>query len=87
MYVCPECGSSSKELGFCASDGAALEDASRDPLLGRSVGSYRIEDAGIWLFESVTGADPTSIMGLPLLMVCALLRAAGLHPAVNAPGA
>ena len=42
MYVCPECGSSSREPGFCASDGAALEDASRDPLLGRSVGSYRI---------------------------------------------
>src|SRR5688572_19929646 len=42
MYVCPECGSPSREPGFCASDGAALEDASRDPLLGRSVGSYRI---------------------------------------------
>jgi septum formation protein len=38
------------------------------------VGSYRIEDAGIWLFERVAGADPTSIMGLPLLKVCALLR-------------
>jgi septum formation protein len=43
------------------------------------VGSYRIEDAGIWLFDAVSGADPTSIMGLPLLRVCALLRAAGLH--------
>jgi len=43
------------------------------------VGSYRIEDAGIWLFDAVAGADPTSIMGLPLLRVCALLRAAGLR--------
>lgn len=46
------------------------------------VGSYRIEDAGIRLFEAVTGADPTSIMGLPLLRVCELLRSAteGLGP-------
>jgi septum formation protein len=43
------------------------------------VGSYRIEDAGIWLFESVAGADPTSIMGLPLLRVCGLLRAAAVN--------
>ena len=43
------------------------------------VGSYRIEDAGIWLFDAVTGADPTSIMGLPLMTVARLLRRAG-HP-------
>jgi septum formation protein len=43
------------------------------------VGSYRIEDAGIRLFETLAGsADPTSIMGLPLLAVCHLLREAGL---------
>lgn len=41
------------------------------------VGSYRIEDAGIWLFDAVTGADPTSIMGLPLMTVARLLRRAG----------
>jgi len=45
------------------------------------VGSYRIEDAGIRLMESVSGADPTSIMGLPLMSVCELLRAQGLIPA------
>jgi septum formation protein len=43
-----------------------------------SVGAYRIEDAGITLFESVEGADFTGIMGLPLLAVCRLLRAARL---------
>jgi septum formation protein len=43
------------------------------------VGSYRIEDAGIWLFDAVAGADPTSIMGLPLMVVTRLMRAAG-HP-------
>jgi septum formation protein len=43
-------------------------------------GSYRIEDAGVRLMESISGADPTSIMGLPLLRTCALLRQAGLLP-------
>lgn len=45
------------------------------------VGSYRIEDAGIRLFDTLAGsADPTSIMGLPLLLVCHLLRKAGVLP-------
>lgn len=43
-------------------------------------GSYRIEDAGVRLMESISGADPTSIMGLPLLRTCALLRQAGILP-------
>lgn len=41
-------------------------------------GSYRIEDAGIRLFEGIDGHDVTGIMGLPLLAVCRLLRAQGL---------
>lgn len=46
------------------------------------VGAYRIEDAGIRLFASIAGsADPTSIIGLPLVVVCRLLRQAGLLPA------
>lgn len=45
-----------------------------------SAGSYHIEDAGIRLFERIDshGGDHTGIMGLPLLAVCRLLRAAGL---------
>lgn len=42
-----------------------------------SAGAYHIEDAGIRLFERIDG-DHTGIMGLPLLAVCRLLRAAGL---------
>jgi predicted house-cleaning NTP pyrophosphatase (Maf/HAM1 superfamily) len=34
-------------------------------------GSFRIEDAGITLFERIDGADFTGIIGLPLLAVCA----------------
>lgn len=41
-------------------------------------GSYRIEDAGIKLFERVVGGDYTGIIGLPLLAVADLLRRAHL---------
>lgn len=44
-------------------------------------GSYRIEDAGIKLFESIESRDYTGIIGLPLLAVAGLLREAGLLPA------
>ncbi|PRQ06134.1 Maf family protein [Enhygromyxa salina] len=44
-----------------------------------SVGAYHIEDAGIRLFERIEG-DYTGIIGLPLLAVCRLLRAARLLP-------
>ncbi|MCA9706436.1 MAG: septum formation protein Maf [Myxococcales bacterium] len=40
-------------------------------------GSYRIEDAGIKLFERIEGQDYTGIMGLPLLAVSRLLRQVG----------
>lgn len=43
-------------------------------------GSFRIEDAGIALFERIDSADFTGIIGLPLLAVCRLLRAASLLP-------
>jgi septum formation protein len=46
-----------------------------------SAGGYRIEDAGIALFERIESADFTGIVGLPLLAVARLLRAAGLLPA------
>ena len=42
MFVCPECGESAEIEGYCSGDGSVLADASEDPLLGQSVGSYRI---------------------------------------------
>ena len=41
-------------------------------------GGYRIEDAGIRLFERIRSDDFTGIIGLPLLMTARLLRSAGL---------
>ena len=43
-------------------------------------GSAKIETLGIALVESVASDDPTALIGLPLIQVSALLRAAGLDP-------
>ncbi len=40
-------------------------------------GSYKIEEAGIRLFEATRGDDPTAIEGLPLTRVWSLLIEAG----------
>ncbi len=47
-----------------------------DAVLG-SVGAYRLEGAGIQLFDFVEG-DIASILGLPLLPLLAFLRASGM---------
>jgi septum formation protein len=43
-------------------------------------GSAKSEGLGIALLESIDNDDPTALIGLPLIRVCALLRAAGLDP-------
>ena len=43
-----------------------------------SAGGYRIEDAGIRLFDRIQSDDFTGIIGLPLLATARLLRRAGL---------
>ena len=41
-------------------------------------GSAKIEALGITLVESVESEDPTALVGLPLIALCALLRRAGV---------
>ncbi len=43
-------------------------------------GSFKSEGLGIALFERLEGADPTGLIGLPLIRLCALLRKAGVDP-------
>lgn len=43
-------------------------------------GSFKLEQAGIRLFESVQSDDPSAITGLPLIRLCDYLAEAGLHP-------
>jgi 7-methyl-GTP pyrophosphatase len=61
----------------CFSRAEARDYVSRHRPLD-SAGAYRIEDAGIKLFERIESDDFTGILGLPLLAVARLLREAGL---------
>lgn len=53
-------------------------------------GSFKAEGLGIALFEEMAGKDFHSLLGLPLISLCELLRQAGLNPlqppAVPVPG-
>jgi len=49
-------------------------------------GSAKAETLGIALLEAIESDDPTALIGLPLIRVCALLRRAGLDP-LRADGA
>ncbi len=43
-------------------------------------GSFKCEGLGSALFEKLEGQDPTALIGLPLISLCAMLRRAGLDP-------
>lgn len=43
-------------------------------------GSFRMEGLGITLFEKLEGDDPNTLIGLPLIRLCQMLRDAGLDP-------
>lgn len=43
-------------------------------------GGFKAEGLGIALFEGIESVDPTALIGLPLIRLTAMLRAAGLDP-------
>jgi septum formation protein len=47
-------------------------------------GSAKCETLGIALLEAIESDDPTALVGLPLIRLAALLRAAGLDPLLEA---
>lgn len=42
-------------------------------------GSFKSEQLGISLLEKTEGEDPTSLIGLPLISLCKMLRNQGIH--------
>jgi septum formation protein len=46
-------------------------------------GAVRSESLGIALFERIDSDDPTALIGLPLIALCRLLRAAGVDVIVD----
>ncbi len=43
-------------------------------------GSFKSEGLGVALFEGITTADPAALIGLPLVLLCNMLRAEGMDP-------
>ncbi|MBP2170951.1 MAF protein [Erwinia toletana] len=46
-------------------------------------GSFKSEGLGITLFERLEGRDPNTLVGLPLIALCAMLREAGMDPLLS----
>jgi len=46
-------------------------------------GGFKCEGLGISLFESMSGPDPTALIGLPLIALCAMLRREGMNPLLS----
>ena len=42
-------------------------------------GSFKSEKLGISLFKKMNGNDPTSLIGLPLIRLCEMLRSQGIQ--------
>ena len=43
-------------------------------------GSFKSEGLGITLFDRLSGRDPNTLVGLPLIALCEMLREAGIDP-------
>lgn len=43
-------------------------------------GSFKSEGLGIALFDSLSGKDPNTLIGLPLIRLCTMLRNEGCNP-------
>ncbi|MGR7404258.1 Maf family protein [Klebsiella aerogenes] len=46
-------------------------------------GSFKSEGLGITLFERLEGRDPNSLVGLPLIALCQMLRREGFNPLLS----
>jgi septum formation protein len=62
-----------------------LEDAAIESYMDREpsfdcAGGFKCEGLGVTLFESIESRDPTALVGLPLIWVCAALRRLGVSP-------
>ncbi|WP_330924716.1 nucleoside triphosphate pyrophosphatase [Candidatus Sororendozoicomonas aggregata] len=44
------------------------------------VGSFKCEGLGVVLFEKMTGDDPNTLVGLPLIALTSMLLQVGIHP-------
>jgi septum formation protein len=81
--VCVESGFVQQALAPVRVKFRDLSDAEIDAYLRAEepydcAGSAKSEGLGIALLESIDNDDPTALVGLPLIRICAMLRAAGI---------
>lgn len=67
-------------VSFRELDAAQIEYYLRAEQPYDCAGSARSEALGIALLSSIESDDPTTLVGLPLIRTCALLREAGIDP-------
>jgi septum formation protein len=67
-------------VAFRTLDGDEIERYLRAERPYDCAGSAKSEALGIALLESIESDDPTTLVGLPLIRTCRLLRLAGLDP-------
>ena len=67
------------EVVFRALDAAEIERYLRAEQPYDCAGSFKCEGLGISLFERIASEDPTALIGLPLIALARMLRAAGFQ--------
>ncbi len=72
--------SSGVRVRFRPLDDATIERYLRLEQPYDCAGSAKSEGLGIALLDAIDSDDPTSLVGLPLIRTCRLLRAAGVEP-------
>ena len=60
-----------------------IEASIRKEIPLQCAGSFKSEGLGITLFERLEGRDPNSLVGLPLIALCQMLRREGFNPLLS----
>lgn len=60
-----------------------IEDYVRKERPLHCAGSFKSEGLGIALFERLEGRDPNTLIGLPLIALCQMLRRENVNPLLN----
>ncbi|MBD3619681.1 MAG: septum formation inhibitor Maf [Chromatiales bacterium] len=75
------------EVGFRRLSDAEIDNYLRLEQPYNCAGSFKSEALGVALFDHLRGDDPSALVGLPLIRLLAMLRAAGVNPLLPDPPA
>lgn len=75
-----QCGTSTYTVKFRQLTPSQIEKYVQQDQPLHCAGSFKMESLGISLFESMSGEDPNSLVGLPLIMLCNFLQKENRFP-------